>query len=48
MLDLQGFLKAHQKDHLHIKKPVKMDQIGALVAQASDTIVFNNIQEYPQ
>ena len=25
-----------------------MDQIGALVAQASDTIVFDNIQEYPQ
>ena len=48
MLDLQGFLKTHQKEHLHIKKPVKMDQIGALVGQASDTIVFDNIKEYPQ
>ncbi|MDA2933936.1 UbiD family decarboxylase [Acidobacteria bacterium AH-259-D05] len=44
MLDLQGFLKTYQKEHLRIRKPVKLDQVGALVAQAQETIVFENIE----
>ena len=44
----RDFSKHTKKITCTLKKPVKMDQIGALVAQASDTIVFDNIQEYPQ
>ena len=47
MLDLHGFLKTHEKEHLHIRKPIKLDQVGALVGQASETIVFESIEEYP-
>ena len=47
MLDLQQFLRTYEKEHLHIRKPVKLDQVGALVGQADDTIVFDHIQEYP-
>ncbi len=47
MLDLQQFLRTYEKEHLHIRKPVKLDQVGALVGQADDTIVFDHIQEHP-
>lgn len=48
MLDLQGFLAEHKDAHLQIDKPVPLDHIGALTAQASDTIVFNNVDGFPQ
>ena len=47
MLDLQQFLRTYEKEHIHIRKPVKLDQVGALVGQADETIVFDHIQEYP-
>ncbi len=47
MLDLQQFLRTYEKDHIHIRKPVKLDHVGALVGQADDTIVFDHIQEHP-
>jgi 2,5-furandicarboxylate decarboxylase 1 len=47
MLDLQGFLKEHQQAHIHVRKPVHLDAVGALVMQASDTIVFHDLQGFP-
>ncbi len=47
MLDLQQFLRTYEKEHIHIRKPVKLDHVGALVGQADDTIVFDHIQEHP-
>ena len=47
-MDLHSFLEAHRSEHIHIKKPVKLEHVGALVAQANDTIVFDNIIEYPK
>jgi len=47
MTDMNAFLKAHQEDFIHIKKPVKLDHIGALVAQADDTILFDRIEGFP-
>ena len=35
-------------EYILIKKPVKLEHIGALVAQANDTIVFDNIVDYPE
>lgn len=46
--DLHSFLETHQGEHIHIKKPVRLEQISALVAQAADTIVFDHIEGYPQ
>lgn len=46
-LDLQSFLKKHESEHIRVNKPVTLDKIGALVAQANDTIVFSNLAEYP-
>jgi UbiD family decarboxylase len=48
MLDLQAFLEAHRGEHLHVRKPVRLDHVGALTAQANDTIVFENLAEYPR
>lgn len=48
MLDLHGFLAEHRDSHLHIAKPVSLDHIGALTAEAPDTIVFDNIEGYPE
>ena len=42
-MDLHGFLEDHEGEYLRIKKPVELEHIGALVAQADDTIVFDNI-----
>ncbi len=44
--DLHSFLKEHEADHIQVNKPVDLDHIGALVAQAKDTIVFNTINGY--
>ncbi len=43
MLDLQQFLRTYENEHIHIRKPVKLDQVGALVGQAEETIVFDHI-----
>ncbi len=48
MLDLQGFLKVHRRDLLHVRKPVRLDDVGALTAQAAETIVFENLVEHPR
>src|SRR5262245_27705003 len=47
MLDLHGFLNTYRAEHLHIRKPVELDAIGALAAQANDTIVFENLAGHP-
>src|SRR5438552_3989374 len=47
MKDLASFLKSHQTDHLHIRKPVKLDEVGALTAQSPQTIVFEDLVNYP-
>jgi UbiD family decarboxylase len=47
MLDLQGFLHAHRRGLTHVRKPVRLDDVGALVAQATDTIVFENLKDHP-
>jgi len=46
--DLHSFLEAYRDEHIHVRKPVQLDHIGALVAQAGDTIVFENIVGYPK
>ena len=48
MLDLQGFLEAHRRELIHIRKPVRLDDVGALIAQAAETIVFENLVEHPR
>jgi 2,5-furandicarboxylate decarboxylase 1 len=48
MLDLQGFLETHRRAHLHVHKPVRLDDVGALVAQTQETIVFENLAAYPE
>src|SRR2546429_2749458 len=48
MPDLDSFLKAHQDATLRIQKPVKLEHVGALTAQAGETIVFENLCEYPE
>lgn len=45
--DLHSFLAAHKGEYITIKKPVKLEHVGALIGQAEDTIVFDNIAEYP-
>src|SRR5258707_4953467 len=46
-LDLDSFLKAHQDGILRIQKPVKLEHVGALVGQADETILFENLCGYP-
>jgi hypothetical protein len=48
MLDLQGFLEAYRHEHSPIRKPVLLDDVGALTAQATDPIVFENLPEHPR
>ena len=45
--DLHSFLEAYKGQYIEIKKPVKLDHVGALIAQANDTIVFDQIEGYP-
>ncbi|MGH8937264.1 MAG: UbiD family decarboxylase domain-containing protein [Acidimicrobiia bacterium] len=47
MLDLHSFLDHHREEHLHIEKPVPLDHVGALVAEADETIVFDNLEGFP-
>jgi 2,5-furandicarboxylate decarboxylase 1 len=47
MIDMNGFLEAHRDEIIRVKKPVKLDHVGALIAQAGNTIVFENITGYP-
>lgn len=44
MKDLAGFLSAHREHFLCIGKPVPLDAIGALTAQAGRPIVFENVE----
>ena len=48
MPDLASFLKAHQDATLRVQKPVKLEHVGALTAQAGETIVFENLCGYPE
>ncbi len=48
MPDLNSFLEAYKEEHIHIRKPVALEHVGALIAQADDTIVFENIEGYPE
>lgn len=45
--DLQGFIEQHRNELIVIRKPVRLEDISALVAQAGDTVVFENIEGYP-
>jgi len=45
--DLHAFLATHKGEHLQVDKTVPLDHVGALVAQATETIVFNNLEGYP-
>jgi len=45
--DLEGFLAEHQDAILSIAKPVPLEHVGALTAQANRTIVFENLEGYP-
>jgi len=47
MLDLHQFIARHQKHFVHVRKPVPIDYVGALTAQARDTILFHDIRENP-
>ena len=47
MLSINTFLEKYKDEHIHITKPVALDDVGALIAQADETIVFDNIERYP-
>lgn len=47
MLHLHGFLAEHRHDHLHVDRPVSLDHVGALTAQARETIVFHELAGFP-
>jgi UbiD family decarboxylase len=47
MIDLASFLEQHEDQHLHVRKTVELDAVGALTAQADETIVFHHIAEFP-
>ena len=44
---LRDYLARHASDVIRIAKPVRLDDIGALSAQADDPILFTNIVESP-
>lgn len=45
--DLRAFLNEHEADCTHVRRRVELAQVGALTAQAADTIVFHDITGYP-
>jgi len=45
--DLHSFLQEHKGEFLEIRRPVRLDHVGALVGQARDTILFHEIEGYP-
>jgi 2,5-furandicarboxylate decarboxylase 1 len=47
MMDLNAFLETHGDEFIRVRKPVRLEHVGALVAQAKDTILFENISGYP-
>lgn len=47
MLDLQSFLAEHEQHVLQVDKPVSLDDVGALTAQAPDTVIFNQLEGFP-
>ena len=47
MEDLNSFLEKFRDEHIRIRKSVKLDQVGALVGQADETVVFENPEGYP-
>ena len=47
MMSINTFLETYKDEHIHITKPVALDHVGALIAQAEETIVFDNIEGYP-
>jgi 2,5-furandicarboxylate decarboxylase 1 len=47
MVELEEFLRAHADDILHVRKPAPLEHIGALTAQSTETILFENIAGYP-
>ncbi len=47
MLSINTFLEKYKDEHIHITKPVALDDVGALIAQADETIVLDNIERYP-
>jgi UbiD family decarboxylase len=46
-IDLRGYLETNADILTVIKKPVSIDDIGALSAQSEGPILFENIAEYP-
>jgi len=47
MTSINSFLEKHKDEHIHIRRPVELDDVGALTAQADETVVFENIEGYP-
>lgn len=47
ILNLDSFLVAHGDAILRISKPVSLEHVGALTAQARQTVLFENIRGYP-
>jgi len=45
--DLRGFLEVNRDAVTVIRKPVRLDDIGALSAQSERPILFDNIEGYP-
>ncbi len=46
-MDINGFLETYKDQHIHITKSVPLEHVPALIAEADETIVFENIQGYP-
>ncbi len=47
MLDLQQFLAQWSDDILTIRRPVAIEHVGVLTAQAEETILFEEIEDHP-
>jgi 2,5-furandicarboxylate decarboxylase 1 len=45
-MSIQAFLERFAAEHLHIRRPVRLDDVGALTAQTQQTIVFEQIEGY--
>lgn len=45
--DLHSFLEEHKGEFIEVRKPVRLDHVGALVGQAGNTILFHEIEGYP-
>ncbi len=46
--DLDSFLASHGDEILRIRKPVPLRHVGALTAQSNETILFENIENFPE